>query len=36
VKTAVFWFVAPCSLVKLCRHFIGNCCLHRQDDITFS
>jgi hypothetical protein len=27
---AVFWFVAPCSLVEVYHHFRGPCCLHYQ------
>jgi hypothetical protein len=27
---AVFWDVAPCSLVEVCRRFRGTCCLHQQ------
>jgi hypothetical protein len=27
---AVFWVVAPCSLVEVYRHFRGACCLHHQ------
>jgi hypothetical protein len=29
-KVAVFWVVAPCSLVEVYRHFRGACCLHHQ------
>jgi hypothetical protein len=32
IKMAVFWVVAPCSLVKFYRHFRGACCLHHQGD----
>jgi hypothetical protein len=34
MKMAVFWVVAPCSLVKVYRRFGGACCLyhHRPDD----
>jgi hypothetical protein len=32
MKMAVFWIVAPCSLVKVCRCFGGACCLYYQDD----
>jgi hypothetical protein len=28
-KMAVFWVVAPCSLVEVYRRFRGPCCLHR-------
>jgi hypothetical protein len=31
-KMAVFWDVAPCSLVEVYRLFRGACCLHHQDD----
>jgi hypothetical protein len=31
-KMAVFWFVAPCSLVEVYQRFRGPCCLHRQGD----
>jgi hypothetical protein len=27
---AVFWVVAPCSLVELYQRFRGPCCLHHQ------
>jgi hypothetical protein len=30
VKMAVFWDVAPCSLVEVYRRFRGACCLHHQ------
>jgi hypothetical protein len=29
---AVFWVVAPCSLVEVYRRFRGACCLHHQCD----
>jgi hypothetical protein len=29
---AVFWVVAPCSLVELYQRFRGPCCLHHQGD----
>jgi hypothetical protein len=29
---AVFWVVAPCSLVEVYRRFRGACCLHHQGD----
>jgi hypothetical protein len=32
MKMAVFWFVAPCSLVEVYRRFRGACCLHNQGD----
>jgi hypothetical protein len=31
-KMAVFWFVAPCSLVEVYQRFRGPCCLHHQPD----
>jgi hypothetical protein len=31
---AVFWIVAPCSLVEVYQHFRGPCCLHDQDLIA--
>jgi hypothetical protein len=31
-KIAVFWVVAPCSLVQVYRRFRDSCCLHRQGD----
>jgi hypothetical protein len=31
-KMAVFWVVAPCSLVEVYQCFGGPCCLHRPDD----
>jgi hypothetical protein len=31
-KMAVFWVVAPCSLVEVYQRFRGNCCLHHQGD----
>jgi hypothetical protein len=31
---AVFWVVAPCSLVEVYQHFRGPCCLHHQALIT--
>jgi hypothetical protein len=31
-KKAVFWVVAPCSLVKDYQRFRGPCCLHHQGD----
>jgi hypothetical protein len=31
-KMAVFWVVAPCSLVDVYQRFGGPCCLHRQGD----
>jgi hypothetical protein len=29
---AVFWVVAPCSLVEVYQRFSGPCCLHHQGD----
>jgi hypothetical protein len=29
-KMAVFWVVAPCSLVQIHQRFRGPCCLHHQ------
>jgi hypothetical protein len=29
---AVFWVVAPCSLVEVTQRFRGPCCLHPQGD----
>jgi hypothetical protein len=29
---AVFWVVAPCSLVEVYQRFRGTCCLHHQGD----
>jgi hypothetical protein len=34
-KMAVFWVVAPCSLVQVYRRFRGICCLHHQGDHRF-
>jgi hypothetical protein len=34
MKMAVFWVVAPCSLVEVYRRFRGACCLHHQDNET--
>jgi hypothetical protein len=31
-KMAVFWVVAPCSLVEVYERFRGPCCLHHQGD----
>jgi hypothetical protein len=28
MKMAVFWVVAPCSLLEVCRRFRGYCFLH--------
>jgi hypothetical protein len=32
MKMAVFWVVAPCSLVEAYQRFRGPCCLHHQGD----
>jgi hypothetical protein len=32
-KMAVFWAVAPCSLVEVHRHFRGAYCLHHQGHV---
>jgi hypothetical protein len=32
IKMAVFWTVAPCSLVEVYQRFRGPCCLHHQGD----
>jgi hypothetical protein len=32
LKMAVFWVVAPCSLVEVYQRFRGPCCLHHQGD----
>jgi hypothetical protein len=32
MKMAVFWVVAPCSLVEVYRRFRGTCSLHHQGD----
>jgi hypothetical protein len=32
IKMAVFWVVALCSLVEVCRRFTGACCFHHHDD----
>jgi hypothetical protein len=32
MKIAVFWDVAPCSLVGTDRRFRGAYCFHHQDD----
>jgi hypothetical protein len=31
-KMAVFWVVAPCTLVEVYQRFRGPCCLHHQGD----
>jgi hypothetical protein len=33
-KVAVFWIVAPCSLVDVYERFRGPCCLHHQGDYS--
>jgi hypothetical protein len=30
MQMAVFWIVAPCSLVEVYQRFRGTCCLHHQ------
>jgi hypothetical protein len=30
MKMAVFWVVAPCSLIAVYQRFRGPCCLHHQ------
>jgi hypothetical protein len=35
MKMAVFWIVAPCSLVEVYQRFRGPYCLHHQGDETF-
>jgi hypothetical protein len=35
-KMAVFWVVAPCSLVGVYQRFRGPCCLHHQGDDSSS
>jgi hypothetical protein len=32
MKMAVFWVLAPCSLVEIYQRFRGPCCLHHQGD----
>jgi hypothetical protein len=32
MKMAVFWVVAPCSLVEVYHHFRGLCWVHQQGD----
>jgi hypothetical protein len=32
MKMAVFWVVAPCSLVEVYQRFRGPCCLHHRPD----
>jgi hypothetical protein len=36
MKMAVFWVVAPCSLVEVYQRFGGACCLHHQGDAVFA
>jgi hypothetical protein len=33
MKMAVFWVVAPCSLVEVYQRFRGPCCLHHRPDV---
>jgi hypothetical protein len=33
MKMAVFWVVAPCSLVEVYQRFRGPCCLHQKTAI---
>jgi hypothetical protein len=33
MKMAVFWVVAPYSLVEVYQRFRGACCLHHQGDV---
>jgi hypothetical protein len=35
-KIAVFWVVAPCSLVEVYGRFRGPCCLHHKGDKSSS
>jgi hypothetical protein len=30
MKMAVIWVVVPCSLLEVCQHLKGMCCLHHQ------
>jgi hypothetical protein len=34
MKMAVFWVVAPYSLVEVYQHFRGPCCLHHQGNLS--
>jgi hypothetical protein len=34
MKMAVFWVVAPCSLIEVYQRFRGPCCLHHQGEKT--
>jgi hypothetical protein len=36
MKMAVFWDVAPCSLLDIDRRFRGAYCLHHQGDALIS
>jgi hypothetical protein len=36
MKMAVFWVVAPCSLVEVYQRFRGTCCLHHQGEYQLS
>jgi hypothetical protein len=33
MEMAVFWVVAPCSLIEVYQSFKGTCCLHYQGDV---
>jgi hypothetical protein len=35
-EMAVFWVVAPCSLVEVYQRFRGPCCLHHQGELVSS
>jgi hypothetical protein len=35
MKMAVFWVVAPYSLVEFYQRFRGPCCLHHQGDDSY-
>jgi hypothetical protein len=34
MKMAVFWDVAPCSLLEVYQQLRGACCLYQQSDIS--
>jgi hypothetical protein len=36
LKRAVFWVVAPCSLVEACRRFKDSCFLRHKGDVVFA
>jgi hypothetical protein len=36
MKMAVFWVIAPCSLVEVYQYFRGTCCLHHHGSSPFS